>query len=160
MGKLPEGTPPPRIDHLSFGWELVRDLVTPLILQRMKNDRYVVYLLALAPVLAFAQQGNFCGLCIFLPASTWIYAAIQFVENENLYIYIYIYNFFRDCIVIFKKICISCVASVAAASRTVPSAAAAHKTHLQGGGGAASIQRGSLWGGKIWLMWEHLQKKE
>jgi hypothetical protein len=44
VGKLPEGTPPPRIDHRSFGWELVRDLVTPLILERMKNDRYVVFI--------------------------------------------------------------------------------------------------------------------
>jgi hypothetical protein len=32
-----EKTEYPRIDHLSFGWEMVRDLVTPLILQR--SDR-------------------------------------------------------------------------------------------------------------------------
>jgi len=39
--QLPQGTPPSRIDHLAFGWELVRALVTPLIHERMQNERFV-----------------------------------------------------------------------------------------------------------------------
>jgi hypothetical protein len=40
---LPEGkTAHDRVIQREFGWELVEDLVTPLILRRMQNDRYVL----------------------------------------------------------------------------------------------------------------------